>query len=70
MIATTEAGPDQRPVWSGKTLAELTGHEIGEALVYLADHHPDDEALPRALVASLNEAALQSLYEGPPQLTR
>ncbi|GAA2632118.1 hypothetical protein SMC26_21520 [Actinomadura fulvescens] len=70
MIATTEAGLGQRPAWAGKTLAELTGREIGEALVYLADHHPDDEALPRALVGSLNAAALQSLYDGPAHLNR
>ncbi|MFG2005186.1 hypothetical protein ACGFNU_39185 [Spirillospora sp. NPDC048911] len=70
MIATTEAGPGQRPTWAGKTLAELTGQEIGEALVYLAGHHPEDEALPRALVASLDAAALQSLYDGPPDLAQ
>ncbi|SEF92877.1 hypothetical protein SAMN04489712_102540 [Thermomonospora echinospora] len=44
-----------RPGWAGKPLRQLSVGELTEALVYLEECEPADDALSRALAAQLAE---------------
>jgi len=45
----------ERPDWAKKPLWQLTPEELTEALAYVEEHEPSDEALSRALAVQLAE---------------